>query len=193
MIFAAFFIILLAIIICLLPLSFTIRLLLGEDGFNLEINVILAHIKKLFKWSLKENGLKLFKKDQPTPGRAKKKNRLRLILEEIFNPRSLINIKRMRFLKLEVKGRIATHDAALTALSYGAVCSLIAILLPFVDAQRSRFDFMPDFEASRSDFSAACIIKVRIIHIIYLIAEGLTDKYLKGRWHNLWNRILLRS
>jgi len=192
MILAAFFIILLAII-SLLPLSFTIRLLLGEDGFNLELSVVLAYVKKLFRWNLKEDGLKLLKKDQPTHGKAKKKNRLRKILEEIFNPRSLLNIKRMRFLKLEVKGRIATHDAALTALSYGTVCSLIAVILPFVDAQRSQFDFKPDFEASKPDFSAACIIKVRIIHIIYLIAEGVTDKYLKGRWHNLWNRILLRN
>lgn len=192
MIFAAFFIALLAIV-CLLPLSFTAKLLIGEDGFDLEVSAILAYVKKLFKWNLKEDGLKLLKKDQPTHGKAKKKNRLRKILEEIFNPRSLLNIKRMRFLKLEVKGRIATHDAALTALSYGTVCSLIAVILPFVDAQRSQFDFMPDFEGSKPDFSAACIIKVRIIHIIYLIAEGVTDKYLKGRWHNLWNRILLKN
>lgn len=168
-----------------LPISFIINFYVRDDGYNLEITVILAHAVKLFRWDLKEGGLKFLAKKKKQDDQGKKKQKKRWLSEtinEIFNPRSIVNVKRMRFLKLEVKGRIATHDAALTAMVYGSVCSLIAILLPLVDQQKSQFDFYPDFNRTSPDFNAACIIRVRIIHIIYLIGEGLTDKYLKGRW-----------
>lgn len=169
----------------LLSISFIINFYVRDDGYNLEISIILAHAVKLFRWDLKEGGLKFLiqKKKQADQGKKKQKKRwLSETLQEVFNPKSILNVKRMRFLKLEVKGRIATRDAALTAMTYGSVCSVIAILLPFVDQQKSQFDFYPDFDRTNPDFNAACIIRVRIIHIIYLLGEGLADKYLKGRW-----------
>ena len=188
----AAFIISLLIAVALLPLTFNASAVFDECGFSLNIRVRLAHIITLFGWDSGEEGLDFLLKKRARKEK-KKKSRINKIIGGIFNPRSLLNIKGMTIARFEVRGVIATSDAARTAMLYGSLCAVLSAVAPFLNRSRTQVDFYPDFEREKPDFHISCIIRVRIIHIIYLIASLYVAKYLKGRWHSLWNRIPLKS
>jgi len=191
MLLAAFIIILIAAAV-LLPLTFTASAVFDEGGFSLNIRVRLAHIITLFGWDSGEEGLNfLFKKR--ARGEKKKKKRMNRIIRTIFNPDSLLNIKGMTVARFEIRGVIATNDAARTAMLYGSLCAALSAIIPFLRRSRTLVDFYPDFQKKKPDFLISCIIRIRIIHIIYLITILYVAKNLKGRWHSLWNRIPLKS
>ena len=192
MLLTAIFIVLIAILM-VLPVSFIGVASFMKDSPDLKLSVKLAHVITLFGWDSSEEGLDFLFKKRVDEDRKKKKKRLNAIIKKIFNPKSLLNIKGLSFIKFQVKGVLATRDAARTALLYGLLCCIISILGPFISDKKMVVDFYPDFQKNQSNFHISCIIRVRIYHIIYLIAEGFKDNYLKGRWHSLWNRILLKN
>jgi hypothetical protein len=190
----AAFIIPALIALLFLPMEFIANAGFKREGVSVTIKAKLARVITLFGWDSGEEGLGfLVRKRKAETREKKKKKRLNALLHKIFNPKSIINIKRMSAIAFEVRGVIATGDAAGTALLYGAVCSLISILIPLVKFDRLITDFRPDFQEKHPDFHISCIINLRIIHIIYLIAEAIMDDHSKGRWRSLWNRILLRN
>mgnify|MGYP000748645215 CR=1 FL=1 len=191
----AAFIILLIIALGLLPISFIAAAEFKENGFSLNLRVRLAYVITLYGWDSREEGLDFLLKKRAK--KKKKKKRMQHIMRSIFKPDALLNIKGMTVVKFEVSGVIATHDAAATAILYGFVCAVISVLIPHLNRGKVLTDFYPDFQRKEPDFLISCIIRIRIIHIIYhiiyLIANLFIGKYLKGRWHNLWNRIQFRT
>jgi len=185
-------IVFLAVSAVLLPLTFKASAVFKESGFSLNLRVRLAHIITLFGWDAGEEGLDFLFKKRPRKEK-KKKSRIRKIIGGIFHPDSLLNIKGMTIIRFEVRGVIATSDAARTAILYGSLCAVLSAITPLLERSRTVVDFYPDFERKKPDFLVSCIIRIRIIHIIYLAASIIADNYLKGRWRSLWNRIPLKS
>ena len=188
----AAFIILVIILLLYVPVSFTAAASFEKEGVDLMLSARIARIITLYGWDSKEEGLDFLFRRQVQRSKKKKK-RVNAITGRVFNPKAILNIKHMTVAAFEVRGMIATHDAALTALVYGALCSIISIIIPFIKSNGVKVDFYPDFQQNQPDFHISCIIRVRLMHIIYLLVEAFRDTYLKGRWHSLWNRILLKN
>lgn len=188
----AAFIILLITALMLLPLSFTAAAVFDPCGFSLNLRVRLAHAITLFGWDSGEEGFDFLLRKRAQK-EEKKKKRTNRIIRSIYHPNALLNIKGLTIARFEATGVIATADAAKTAILYGSLCAVISALTPLLKRSRVRVGFYPDFQKKEPDFRVRCIIRIRIIHIIYLMANLFVDKYLKGRWHSLWNRILLKN
>lgn len=188
----AAFILSFLVLLTLLPISFQASALFNENGFSLSLRVRLAYLITVFGWDSDEEGLDfLFRKKAR---KEKKKNtRLKKIMRSIFHPGSILNLKGLTVSKFEARGVIATSDAARTAIVYGSVWAVLSTIVPFLKPSKVLVDFYPDFEKKRPDFIISCIIRVRIIHIIYLIANIIMAEYVKGRWNGLWNRIPLKN
>ena len=180
MVFLAIFVALVLIILIIInsKLSFMVVISIDSNGFHLEIKVMLYRILKLFSWKYKEGGLSFLLK--------KKKGRVSSVLKIIFSKDSNNHLKRnMEVFILSVKGRLSTKNAALTALLYGEIWSVIGFLVPFIPQKNFVLDFYPDFQKETPDFHISCILRVRIIHIIVLMAnhfikkirEGVSEKY----------------
>lgn len=179
-------------VLTLLPLSFHATAVFNENGFSLNLKVKLAYVLTLFGWDSDEEGLDfLFKKK--VRKEKKKNDRLKKIIHGIFHPSSHINMKGLTVARLEARGVIATSDAARTAIIYGSLCAVFSAIVPHLKRSNAVMEFYPDFNRKKPDFRISCIIQVRIIHIIYVIANVFISEYLKGRWHALWNRIPLRN
>lgn len=136
----------------------------------MKVDAKIARIVTIFGWDSGEEGFGfLFKKR--VQDEKKKKKRLNAVIKGILNPRSILNLKGLSLSVFEVKGIIATKDAAGTALLYGAVCSIVSIIIPFLNSNGIKIDFYPDFQQTQPDFHISCIIRVRLIHIIYLLVK----------------------
>ncbi|HHU90019.1 MAG TPA: DUF2953 domain-containing protein [Clostridiaceae bacterium] len=185
MVFLAIFIafIILIIITIFSKLSFIIGISIDSKGFNMEIKVMLYRILKLFSWNFKEGGLDFFlkKKKQVPKDKKKKKGRISAVLNLIFSKDTYNHLKKnMEVFILSVKGRLSTKNAALTALLYGNIWSVIGVLIPFIPQRNLVLDFYPDFQKETPDFHISCILRARIIHIIKLIANDYIDRIRKG-------------
>jgi len=186
MVFLAIFIALILLIIITIifaKLSFMIEISFDSNGFQIEIKVTLYRILKLFSWNLKEGGLNFFlkKKKQVSDDKKKKKGRVSAVLNLIFSRDTYNHLKNdLKVLILSVKGRLSTKDSALTALLYGNIWSIIGVLIPFIPQKNLVLDFYPDFQIETPDFHISCILRVRIIHIIKLIANEYIEKIRKG-------------
>jgi len=160
-----------------------IEISFDSNGFQIEIKVTLYRILKLFSWNLKEGGLNFFlkKKKQVSDDKKKKKGRVSAVLNLIFSRDTYNHLKNdLKVLILSVKGRLSTKDSALTALLYGNIWSIIGVLIPFIPQKNLVLDFYPDFQIETPDFHISCILRVRIIHIIKLIANEYIEKIRKG-------------
>ena len=180
-IFIALF--LLIIITICSKLSFMVEISFDSEGFQMEIKVMLYRILKLFSWNFKEGGLDflLKKKKQVPEDKKKKKGRISAILNLIFSKDTYNHLKKnMEVFIFSVKGRLSTKDAAFTALLYGNIWSVIGLLIPFIPQKNFFLDFYPDFQMETPDFHISCILRVRIIHIIKLIANNYIEKVKKG-------------
>lgn len=180
-IFIALF--LLIIITIFSKLSFMVEISFDSEGFQMEIKVMLYRILKLFSWNFKEGGLDflLKKKKQVPEDKKKKKGRISAILNLIFSKDTYNHLKKnMEVFIFSVKGRLSTKYAAYTALLYGNIWSVIGLLIPFIPQKNFILDFYPDFQMETPDFHISCILRVRIIHIIKLIANNYIEKVKKG-------------
>ena len=186
MIYPALFLALLlaAILILMSRLSLMTLVSIDHSGFNLELKVMYYKILTLFSWKLDEDGLDfLLKKKKDVPKNKKKeKGRVSGVINIIFSKDTYNHLKRnMEIFDFSVKGRLSTKDAAHTALIYGGVWAVIGFLIPFIPQKRLILDFYPDFQEETPDFHISCILRVRIIHIIVLIANHFRKKLRKGR------------
>lgn len=185
MVFTALFLLLLiTILICMSRLSFMALLYFDCNGIHFEIRVMYYKLLTLFRWNHEESGLDfLVKKKKAVPeGHKKEKGRVSGVLSIIFSKDTYNHLKsNLEIFDLSVKGRLATRDASLTARLYGGIWSVIGILIPFIPQKRLVLDFYPDFQKDTPDFHVSCILRVRIIHIIVLIANHFRKKLRKGR------------
>lgn len=189
MVFLAIFIalVLLIIITMFSRLSLMVEISFDSEGFQMEIKVMLYRILKLFSWNFKEGGLDFFlkKKKQVPKDKKKKKGRISAILNLIFSKDTYNHLKKkMEVFIFSVKGRLSTKDAALTALLYGNIWSVIGLLIPFIPQKNLVLEFYPDFRMETPDFHISCILRVRIIHIKKLIANDYIAKARRGENEN---------
>ena len=189
MFFLAFLIILvlLLVIISGLKLSFMVLASVDAKGLHLEVRVMFYRLLTLFKWNLEEGGLSfLLKKKKDVPEELKtKKGRLAGVLKMEFSKDTRRHLKKhMEVFDVSIKGWLATGDAAATALLYGGVWGILGIMILFIPQKRLILDFYPDFKKETSDFHVSCILRVRIIHIIVLVAENKRKKMRKNRGEN---------
>lgn len=185
MVFLAIFIALglLIIVTIFARLSFMVEISFDSEGFQMEIKVMLYRFLKLFAWNFKEGGLGFFlkKKKQVPEDQKKKKGRISAVLNIIFSKDTYNHLKKnMVVFLFSAKGRLSTKDAALTALLYGNIWSVIGMLIPFIPQKNFILDFYPDFQKETPDFHITCILRVRIIHIIKLIVNYYIKKIRKG-------------
>lgn len=182
---ALFLLLILAIILlCMSRLSFMALLYFDCNGVHVEIRVMYYKLLTLFRWNLEEGGLDflLKKKKAVHEGHKKKKGRVSGILNIIFSKDTYDHLKsNLEIIDLTLKGRLSTKDAALTARLYGGIWSVVGTLIPFIPQKRLVLDFYPDFQKETPDFHVSCILRVRIIHIIVLIANHFRKKLRKGR------------
>lgn len=177
-------IILLIISLLFLKLSFMLKLSFDEKGFNMEVKVMFYRLLTLYKWSLIEGGFTfLAKKKKQVPDKLKKeKGRLESTLKIIFSEDTFRYVKNnLEVFDIAVKGRIATKDAANTALIFGSIWSVLGTLIPFIPQKRLFLDFYPDFQKDTPDFHVICILRAKITHIIELIADHKRKNSRKGR------------
>lgn len=187
MIFAAIFAIIAILISTILILKLSIRTLMSfdEQGFHLEIKLMLYRFLTIFKWSLEDGGLNFLLKDKKDVSQKhkKKKSRLESLLNLQFSKDTYRYLKRkMKVFDISVRGRLATKDAARTALIYGSIWSMLGFLFRAVPNKNMVIDFYPDFRSDTPDFHISCILRLRIIHIIVLIVNN--QKKRKGRKDN---------
>lgn len=189
MIILAFFILLLILLVILLflKISFMLKLTFDECGFNMEVKVMFYRLLTLYKWSLKEDGFSfLAKKKKQVPEKLKKeKGRLSGTLKILFSEDTFRHVKNdLEVFDIAVKGRIASKDAANTALIFGSIWSLLGILMLYIPQKKLFLDFYPDFQKDTPDFQVICILRAKISHIIVLIVNHKRKKSRKGRSEN---------
>ncbi len=185
---AILFFLLAFIVLGILLLSSRLSLIsvlsIDYKGIHLSVKVMLYRIIKLYQWDLDKGGLNfLLKKKEQVPKKHKnEKSRLASILKIQFSKDTFNHLRNnLQFFDVGIKGYIASHDAALTALLYGELWGLIGVLVPFIPQKRLVCDFYPDFEKESPDLKISCILRVQIIHIIVLIVNRLLKKTRKGR------------
>lgn len=75
--------------------------------------------------------------------------------------------------------RVASSDAAQTAVEYGAVCSAVYPALSFLDSvtdiKIKRINIFSDFNSEKSDFSFSVIIRIKIIFLIILAFQAFSE------------------
>ncbi len=75
--------------------------------------------------------------------------------------------------------RVASSDAAQTAVEYGAVCSAVYPALSFLDSvtdiKMKRINILSDFNSEKSDFSFSVIIRIKIIFLIILAFQAFSE------------------
>lgn len=186
MAFLLFLLVIICIVIFLLfsKLSLMTLFLVDEKGIHLKVKVMLYKILTIYQWDFKEGGLSfLLKKKEDVPDELKKKKgRLAGVLKTEFSSDTFRHLRNhLEVFDVSVKGWIASKDAALTALLYGGLWSLLGALIPFIPQKRLVFDFYPDFQKEVPQLKINCILRVRINHIIVLIVNNKLKKMRKGR------------
>ena len=89
--------------------------------------------------------------------------------------------------RLRVEIRVASTDAAQTAVEYGAVCAAFYPLLSFFDnianVKMKQINVTADFDSGRPQFSFSAIVKLRIINLL-IMAFGVFSEYTKFKTRN---------
>ncbi|HBR03148.1 MAG TPA: hypothetical protein DD738_11085 [Ruminiclostridium sp.] len=176
-VFLIIFVLLLAII-WFLRLSFVVLVSFDGDGFHLDVKITFFKILTLYEWSPQEGGFNfLCKKKKDVSEKQKKKHKgkkgpLAGNFELLFSWDTLSRLKKkIKVSDVSVKGRVASKDAAQTALLYGGLWSVIGTLTPFISQKSIILDFYPDFHKDIPDLRISCILRTKITHIIVVIAE----------------------
>ena len=91
----------------------------------------------------------------------------------------------VRRLCLDIK--VASEDAATTAIEYGAVCSAVYPALSFIDSianvKMKSINVAADFNSDKPDFGFSVIIRARILFLI-IMAFGVFSEYNKFKTRN---------
>ena len=140
-----------------------------------------------------ESDKKVKKQTEKAFDKLKKKHGFAGAVKEIFSfieavlkglKKQLSHIA-IRKLCLEVK--VATGDAATTAIEYGAVCAAIYPILTFIDStlnvKMKSINVSSDFNSDKSEFGFSVIVRVKIIYLI-VVAFGVFSEYNKFKTRN---------
>lgn len=107
---------------------------------------------------------------------------VRALLERLKRQFKHIAIRR---LCLDIK--VASGDAATTAVEYGAVCAAVYPALTFIDSianvKMKSINVAADFNSDKSDFGFSVIIRARILFLI-VMAFGVFAEYNKFKTRN---------
>lgn len=107
---------------------------------------------------------------------------IRSVLERLKESLKHIAIRR---LCLDIK--VASGDAAATAVEYGAVCAAVYPVLTFIDGilnvKMKSINVTADFNSDNSDFGFSVVVRVRIIYLI-VMAFGVFSEYNKFKTRN---------
>lgn len=107
---------------------------------------------------------------------------VRAVLERLKKQLKKIMIRRLR-----VEIRVASTDAAQTAVEYGAVCAAFYPWLSFFDnianVKMKQINVTADFDSGRPQFSFSAIVKLRIINLL-IMAFGVFSEYTKFKTRN---------
>lgn len=107
---------------------------------------------------------------------------VRALLERLKRQSRHIAIRRL-FLDIKV----ASENAATTAVEYGAVCAAVYPVLTFIDSianvKMKSINVAADFNSDKSDFGFSVIIRARILFLI-VMAFGVFAEYNKFKTRN---------
>ena len=107
---------------------------------------------------------------------------IKAVLERLKGSLKHIAIRR---LCLDIK--VASGDAAATAVEYGAVCAAVYPVLTFIDGilnvKMKSINVTADFNSDNSDFGFSAVVRVRIIYLI-VMAFGVFSEYNKFKTRN---------
>ena len=107
---------------------------------------------------------------------------VRAVLERLKRKFKHIAIRK---LCLDIK--VASENAASTAIEYGAVCAAVYPVLAFLDGilnvKMKSINVTADFNSNNSDFAFSVIIRARIIFLI-IMAFGVFSEYNKFKTRN---------
>ena len=107
---------------------------------------------------------------------------VRAVLERLKRQFKHIAVRR---LSLDIK--VASEDAATTAIEYGAVCSAVYPALSFIDSianvKMKSINVAADFNLDKPDFGFSVIIRARILFLI-IMAFGVFSEYNKFKTRN---------
>lgn len=107
---------------------------------------------------------------------------LKAVLERLKRSFKHIAIRR---LCLDIK--VASGDAAATAIEYGAVCAAVYPVLTLLDSianvKMKSINVTADFNSDKSDFGFSVIIRARILFLI-IMAFGVFSEYNKFKTRN---------
>ncbi|NMA64943.1 MAG: DUF2953 domain-containing protein [Clostridiaceae bacterium] len=181
------FILILVLSLFFLKLSFILSLSFDEKGFDMTVKVMFYRLLTLYRWNIKEGGFSFLskKKEQTSDKYKKKKGKLSGALKILFSEDTFNHVKKnMEVFDVSIKGRIATNNAAETAMIYGSIWWILGMLIPFIPQKKLFLDFYPDFQEDCPDFHITCILRAKITHIIVLVAVQKFKKIGKGRSEN---------
>lgn len=89
--------------------------------------------------------------------------------------------------KLCIDIKVASGDAATTAIEYGAVCAAVYPVLTLIDGianiKMKSINVTADFNSDNSDFAFSVIIRARILFLI-IMAFGVFSEYNKFKTRN---------
>ncbi|MGN0493800.1 MAG: DUF2953 domain-containing protein [Acutalibacteraceae bacterium] len=107
---------------------------------------------------------------------------IRAVLERLKRQSRHIAIRR---LCLDIK--VASGDAATTAIEYGAICAAVYPVLTFIDGianvKMKSINVTADFNSDKPDFGFSVIIRARILFLI-IMAFGAFSEYNKFKTRN---------
>ena len=107
---------------------------------------------------------------------------LKAVLERLKGSFKHIAVRR---LCLDIK--VASGEAAATAIEYGAVCSAVYPVLAFLDGilniKMKSINVTSDFNSDKSNFTFSVIIRARILFLI-IMAFGVFSEYNKFKTRN---------
>ena len=88
-------------------------------------------------------------------------------------------VKRLKFRKFKLDLKVATPDAAQTAIQYGKICTavypVISLLQTNSDFKLSEINVSADFENQKSEFAVAINVTTRLFFCLVAVFSALTQ------------------
>ena len=133
-----------------------------------------------------ENDKKAKKQTEKAFDKLKKKHGFAGAVREIFILIKAVlqrlkgSLKHIAVRRLCLDIRVASGDAATTAIEYGAVCAAVYPVLTLIDGianvKMKNINVFSDFNSGGSHFGFSVVVRVRIIYLI-VIAFGVFSEY----------------
>ena len=88
-------------------------------------------------------------------------------------------LRHIKITRLCLGINVATDDAALTAIYYGAVCSAVYPILSLLDSLSNiafkQIDIRADFESAKPDFAFSARVKLRLFFLLAAALAALAE------------------